>query len=80
MLKVNREKVLKGLDCCSQMNGLVCRTECPYHDECLENECVGAAHLCANALELFKEYNERIAFLERALDSAAREIGKVESR
>ena len=37
------------------MNGNVCRTECPYSDECIENECVGTAHLCANALELLKE-------------------------
>ena len=50
----DREKVLKGLECCCQMNGNVCRTECPYRDECIENECVGTAHLCANALELLK--------------------------
>ena len=49
------KKVLKGLECCCQMNGAVCRTECPYRDECIENECVGTAHLCANALELLKE-------------------------
>ena len=52
---INREKVLKGLECCCQMNGAVCRTECPYRDECIKNECVGTAHLCANALELLKE-------------------------
>lgn len=52
---VDREKVLKGLECCSKMNGNVCRTECPYCEECVENECVGTAHLCANALELLKD-------------------------
>lgn len=61
------EKVLKGLECCCQMNGNVCRTECPYSDECIENECVGTAHLCANALELLKEQQEIINELNTAI-------------
>lgn len=61
---IDREKVLKGLECCCQMNGNVCRTECPYSDECIENECVGTAHLCANALELLKE--KEIGYREKS--------------
>lgn len=63
----DREKILKGLECCCQMNGNVCRTECPYGDECIENECVGTAHLCANALELLKEQQETITSLQRTI-------------
>lgn len=61
---IDREKVLKGLECCCQMNGNVCRTECPYSDECIENECVGTAHLCANALEFLKKQQETILSLQ----------------
>lgn len=60
----DREKVLKGLECCCQMNGNVCRMECPYSDECIENECVGTAHLCANALELLKEQQKQRFFVD----------------
>ena len=67
----DREKVMKGLECCCQMNGNVCRTECPYSDECIENECVGTAHLCANALELINEQQKKIQKLERYFNAIA---------
>ena len=52
----DRERVIKGLECCSQMAGEVCR-ECPYANECEEGEglLAGSAHLAANALALLRE-------------------------
>ena len=53
----DREKVLKGLECCASMNGSACR-ECPYSSECIDYEVpypTGTAHLAADALELLKE-------------------------
>lgn len=49
------EKVMKGLECCSQMAGEMCRN-CPYANECEEGKGIlaGAAHLAADALELLK--------------------------
>lgn len=51
----DRDKVIKGLECCSQMVGECCR-ECPYADECEEGEglLAGSAHLAADALSLLK--------------------------
>lgn len=50
------EKVMKGLECCSAMDGEHCR-ECPYAKECEEGGFIfwaGTAHLAADALELLK--------------------------
>ena len=49
----DREKVLKGLKCCS-MNGNGCR-QCPYNKDCDEMPDYGNAHLCSDALELLNE-------------------------
>lgn len=50
----NREKIMKGLECCSAMSGDECR-ECPYSSECLdENLPVGTSHLASDALWLLK--------------------------
>ena len=59
--KVIREKVIKGLECCSQMSGEACN-ECPYANECEEGEglLAGAAHLAANALDLLKGQDPRV--------------------
>lgn len=59
-----REKVIKGLECCSQMAGEVCR-ECPYANECEEGEglLAGAAHLAADALSLLKAQEPRVMTL-----------------
>ena len=51
---VERDRVIKGLECCSAMCGAACR-ECPYNDECMDVVDSGVAHLAANALELLKE-------------------------
>ena len=50
----NRETVIKGLECCSQMSGEFCR-KCPYEDECKEESLAGSAHLAADALTLLQE-------------------------
>ena len=53
----DREKVIKGLKCCSQMSGYVCQ-KCPYSSECVAGETTyqtGTAHLAADALALLKE-------------------------
>ena len=56
---IDREKVLKGLECCCSMTGNACR-QCPYDEECAKMIGSGSAHLCANALELLKEQQETI--------------------
>lgn len=50
----DREKIIKGLECCSQMAGAACN-ECPYVNECEEGLLAGVAHLADNALSLIKE-------------------------
>lgn len=53
----DKEKVIKGLECCASMNGGACR-ECPYSSECVASEVLyqtGTAHLAADALALLKE-------------------------
>ena len=56
------EKVIKGLECCSDMDGNKC-SKCPYAKECEEAPpgavFVGSAHLCADALELLKAQEQR---------------------
>lgn len=56
----DREKVIKGLKCCSAMSGDEC-CKCPYSSECLGVNCpVGMPHLANDALELLKEQEPRI--------------------
>lgn len=59
---VDRENVIKGLECCASMNGSACR-ECPYSSECVTGEVpyqTGTAHLAADALALLKEQQKLI--------------------
>lgn len=53
---IDRKKVIKGLECCVQLAGKVCM-ECPYANECAEEEelLVGSSHLAADALTLLRE-------------------------
>lgn len=62
---IDREKVLKGLECCS-MNGNGCR-QCPYNKDCDEMPDYGNAHLCSDAMELLKEQQETIASLQSTI-------------
>ena len=55
---MDREKVVKGLECCADS----CRHGCPYADD---DDCESA--LCADALALLKEQAERIQKYERVI-------------
>lgn len=55
---IDKDKVLKGLECCCSMTGEACR-QCPYDEECAEMIGSGSAHLCSDALELLKEQPEQ---------------------
>ncbi len=74
-----KEKVLKGLECCSQMAGNVCR-ECPYAKECEEGKglLAGSAHLAADALILLRKQEEQIKRfeLEKSWDENPDTMGK----
>ena len=64
----DREKVVKGLECCASMNGSACR-ECPYSSECVASEATyqtGTAHLAADALALLKE-QEAVPVIQREI-------------
>ena len=50
----DREKVLKGLECCAATNSDECR-KCPYSDECWIDSLYGISHLAGDALALLKE-------------------------
>jgi hypothetical protein len=55
---INREKVIKGLECCSAMSGEECR-KCPYHDECYGTDLpYGMPHLASDALQLLEEQEQ----------------------
>lgn len=55
----DREKVIKGLECCSAMSGDECQ-KCPYGHECRDTDLpYGMPHLAADALALLKEQNTR---------------------
>ena len=53
---LDREKVLRGLECCAAMSGEECR-KCPYGHECRDTELppYGIPHLAADALILLRE-------------------------
>jgi len=64
----DREKVIKGLGCCSAMSGDECR-RCPYSSECLDEYFpVGMSHLANDALELLKEQEQEISRLKHHVD------------
>lgn len=67
---VDKEKTIKGLECCSDMTPqrrYKCLKECPY-DFIHNDNCMG--DMARDALELLKKDAERITFLECALDFA----------
>lgn len=61
---IDREKVLKGLECCCSMTGDACR-QCPYDEECAKMIGSGSAHLCANALELLNDEPSPVLNVEK---------------
>ena len=65
---VDREKVLKGLECCSESISKACPMECPYRVECLMQD--DTSHMYSvmrDALELLKEHEAQIERLEHDL-------------
>ena len=63
---VDKEKVLVGLESCADRTGALCRT-CPYDFVHNEN-CMG--DMARDALQLIKDTDARLTFLECALDFA----------
>lgn len=63
----NREKVLKGLECCASKYEDACQ-KCPYEYECNNpyESAYGFTHLAADALELLKQddYKNRITLIK----------------
>lgn len=57
-----REKVIKGLECCNRENEDGCN-ECPYNFECFPGDEMFSV-LATDALELLKWQEERIKTLE----------------
>ena len=56
----DKEKVIKGLECCATMSGDECR-KCPYRHECQDTDLpYGMPHLAADALALLKEQQKLI--------------------
>lgn len=54
----DREKVLKGLECCCDMSCYECR-KCPYRNECIgTDQLYGEGHLCGDALEQIQAYQQ----------------------
>ncbi len=52
---VDREKVIKGLECCfGAMTDILC-LECPYFGECKQDLLGGSHHMGTDAVELLKE-------------------------
>ena len=52
----NREKVIKGLECCKAIHIYLC-SGCPYYDDDLDDSNCQES-LCADALELLKEHGK----------------------
>ena len=62
----DREKVMKGLECCiASDDDHECQEECPYYDACWsEGEIRGYVLLKKDALELLKAQEPRVLTLE----------------
>ena len=74
----NREKVIKGLECCREMDGHACQ-KCPYISDC-NNMSAGIPHLASDALELLKEQQETISSFQgtiRKLNAALEEQAEI---
>lgn len=66
----DREKIIKGLECCAMMSGDACQ-KCPYENECWDtNLPVGMSHLAANALALLQEQEKEIKALHLLVEWA----------
>ena len=57
MAEINREKVIKGLECCSEHIEDASCSDCPYVDDCDIGECT--SELAHDTLSLLKEPEEQ---------------------
>lgn len=73
----DREKVQKGLECCSESISNACPMECPYRVECLmQDDELHMYSVMHDALKLLKEQQETITSLQgtiRKLNAALTE-------
>ena len=65
MAEIDREKVKKGLECCSEHIEDASCSDCPYVDDCDIGECT--SELAHDTLDLLEEKNEQIQELQRKL-------------
>ena len=72
---IDRQKVLKGLECCCSMTGEACR-QCPYDEECAEMIGSGSAHLCSDALELLREDEQTIESFQNTINKLTKSIAE----
>lgn len=59
---IDREKVIRGLECCGTESASDCHGDCPY-----DGDGICIAFLCQEALALLKEQDERIKKYEKAI-------------
>lgn len=69
MAEIDREKVIKGLHCCSHTDGANC-IYCPY--DIRDTDCT--ALMSMDVLELLKEQEEQIKNRDESLEKAREEI------
>ena len=61
---ISFEEVIKGLECCQECDGRVCRNRCPYHDRNEpEDQATCTCHLAHDAAALLKEYDEALKLM-----------------
>ena len=61
----DREKVLKGLECCSESIGKACPMECPYRTECLMQDDGSQMYSVMHAaLKLLKKQSKQRFFVD----------------
>ena len=65
----DREKVIKGLECCSEYIEDASCSDCPYADD---GECT--SELAHDVLDLLKEQEEQIKTRDESLEKARKEI------
>ena len=62
---VDREKVIKGLECCFRSIGKACPMECPYRVECLmQDDEYNMYSVMHDALKLLKEQQKQRFFVD----------------
>lgn len=65
---IDREKVLKGLECCAS-NNYTCQDDCPYDSEigCMHSLIEDAFELVKGQSEIINEYIEKTGWIPKSL-------------